>query len=304
MVYDIDGNTVSELYNSDGDGISSAYDKSGNVVFNTQPTPAVDYDDYTISSFRNITVANCQGIAVYNNILFQFRGSSSVNDLVCIYDLTDGSTIYSNLTIDSDHGDSATFSNEFYDQNDEFPLLYVTADTTPAIIYINRVTRNSATLIKTLKFPDSAGYYGAGAFDFANNICYLLAYKKNNYQTSDSGTNTTVVSKWDLSNLTDNGDGTYTPAYISQYERAFIYVMQGLTYHDGYIWICSGYNTGVVSHIYAMQPETGVIDHTITMDDTTELEGIQFIYDSESESYYAFVGQQGGKYKKITFGTS
>lgn len=302
-IYNVDRGMLQNAYNVSGVAINTAYDVDGNIVFGGEPIP-IDYDNYTISPLYNISVANCQGIAINNGVLFQFRASgSSVTDTVCLFNFSDGSDIIRNMSIDSDHGDSATFSNEYYASSDEFPLIYVTADTSPAIIYVNRITRTSATLVKTLKFPQTAGYYGAGAFDWENDICYLLAYKKNNYQTDDSGTNTTVVSKWDLSNLTDNGDGTYTPAFIDQYERDFIYVMQGLTYHDGLIWITSGYGS-TASHIYAMNPTSGVIEHTITMDDATEIEGAQFMYDSATQTYYMVVGQQGGKYKKITFATS
>ena len=302
MIYDVNGNSLANAYDVDGSALNTAYDVDGNIVYNSG-MPIPDYDDYTMSSLYNLTVANCQGIAINNGVLFQFRASGSVSNKVCLFDFSSGASIIQNMDITSDHGDSATFSHEYYAESDEFPLIYVTADTTPAKIYVNRITRSSATLVKTLVFPSSAGYYGAGAFDWENNICYLLAYKKNNYQTDDSGTNTTVVSKWDLSNLTDNGDNTYTPAFISQYERAFIYVMQGLAYHDGYIWICSGYGS-TASNIYAMNPSTGVIDHTITMADTTEIEGIDFVFDSATNMYYMVTGQQGGIYKKYTFAAS
>lgn len=296
-VYNVNGTEIMSVYGGDGAELNYAFNKNGDTV-HSKGSGAVDYDSYTMASLHNEStwLGNCQGIAIHNGVLFQFRTGP---DVVTLFDFSDWSVINASMSIDSDHGDSATFSTEFYNVNDEFPLIYVTADTTPAIIYVNRVTRSTATLIKTLKFSQSAGYYGAGAFDWENNICYLLAYKENNYQTDGGGTNTTVVSKWDLTNLTDNGDGTYTPAFVSQYERAFIYVMQGLTFHDGMIWISSGYG-GSTSYVYAMEPSTGEILHTITMD-TTEVEGIQFVYDSVAQSYYLVTGQQGGKYKKYTF---
>lgn len=298
-IYDLNGHLLNSAYDLHGSALNNAYDINGHNVFNGEIVP-VNYDDYTAQDLYHIDVGNCQGIAIYNNVLFQFRASGTfLVDTVCLFNFANGSDITRNMTIKSDHGDSATFSREFYVNSDEFPLLYVTADSTPAKIYVNRVTRNSATLVKTLIFPQSAGYYGAGAFDWDNNICYLLAYKQNNYQTDDGGSNTTVVSKWDLSNLTDNGDGTYTPAFISQYERPFIYVMQGLAYHDGYIWVSSGYG-GNTSYIYAMNPSTGVIDHTITMD-TREVEGLDFVFDPSTRTYYMVAGQQSGYYKKYTF---
>ena len=296
-IYNFNGVELSFVYGCNGAELDYAYSQAGNVVY-TKERKVVNYDDYTMTLLHaeSPSLDSCQGIAIYNDVLFQFRTGP---DIVTLLSFTDWSVINSRMSIDSDHGDSATFSAEFYDPNDEFPLIYVTADTTPAIIYVNRITRSAATLIKTLKFPQSAGYYGAGAFDWENNVCYLLAYKENNYQTDDGGANTTVVSKWDLSNLTDNGDGTFTPDFVSQYERGFIYVMQGITFHDGMIWISSGYG-GAASHIYAMNPSTGEVLHTITMD-STEVEGIQFMYDSISQSYYLVTGQQGGKYKKYTF---
>lgn len=297
-VYNLNGNVLSALYFKDGSEISEAYDITGNVIFDDYISP-VDYDNYTVQSLYSISIANCQGIAINNDVLFQFRGGGGVSNNLNLFNFSNGEDIIRGMAVVSDHGDSATFSQEYYDEGDEFPLLYVTADTTPAKIYINRVTRSSATLIKTLIFPQSAGYYGAGAFDWDNNICYLLAYKKNNYQTDDSGTNTTVVSKWDLSNLKDNGDGTYTPAFISQYERPFIYVMQGLAYHDRMIWISSGYN-GSTSYIYAMNPSTGVIEHTITLG-TREVEGLDFVFDQTTQTYYMVIGEQSGYYKKCTF---
>lgn len=301
-VYNIDGDVINSLYDVSGSLLNNSYDLNGNIVY-TKGMPIIDYDDYTMTPLYSISVQNCQGIAVYNDVLFQFRASgTSITDKVCLFDFTDGSDILRNMTIKSDHGDSATFSKEFYANSDEFPLLYVTADTSPAKVYINRITRSASTLIKTLSFPQSAGYYGASAFDWDNDICYLLSYKQNNYLSDNSGANTTVISKWDLSDLTDNGDGTYTPAFISQYERDFIYCMQGLAFHDGMIWIASGY-TNSSQYVYAMNPNNGEILHTILFNDTIEIEGVQFIYDNNAQSYYLVTGQQGGIYKKYIFAT-
>lgn len=295
-VYNIQGNSLNVIYDADGSALNTAYDISENVVYTSAP-PVVDYDNYTLSESFSLSVGNCQGIAVHNNVLFQFRASgTSVQNLVSLFNLTDKSTIISNMTINSEHGDSASFSNEYYANGDEFPLLYVTADTTPAKLYVNRVTRSEATLVKTLVFPSSAGYWGAGAFDFENNICYILAYKIQSYTSATN--NATVVSKWDLSNLTDNGDGTYTPAFISQYERAFIYCMQGLEYHDGLIWVASGYG-GQQSYVYAISPTDGTLLHTIDLNTTTEVEGCVFVSDTKM-----LVGLQGGQYRYYTFATT
>ena len=176
--------------------------------------------------------------------------------------------------------------------------MYVTADTNPAKVYINRVTTTSSQLIKTLTFPlEKTGYYAGASIDFENHILYMLGYSEQNYQTDDGGNNKTVISKWDLSNLTDNGDNTFTPEFISSYERPFIYVMQGQQFHDGMIWVASG-GTNVRGYVYALDPSDGSLLYTIDTNTTTELEGIAFI------SYKEMVfGLQGGVYKKVTFAT-
>lgn len=291
-VYDRSGNVLSVIYDRNGNRLTKAYDKKGNIIFGAESK----YDIYTKEATFNLDVTNCQAIEFYNNVLFQFRASNSLIDTVCLFDYITKTEIKKNMYIKSDHGDSASFSKEFYLVGDEFPLIYVTADTTPAKIYVNRVTRNEATLIRTLKFPQSAGYYGAGAFDFDNNICYLLAYKENNFTSDNGGTNTTVVSVWDISNLTNNGDGTYTPAYIRQFERPFIYVMQGLTYKDEMIWISSGYGKRQ-SYIHAISVIDGSLMHTVDLDTTTEVEGCVFISDNQM-----LVGFQGGRYEIYAFG--
>lgn len=296
MIYNIQGNIICSAYDVDGDSISTAYDVAGELIWDSGSS-VVDYDNYTLSDSFNISISSTQGLAVHDNVLFQFRASgTSVRNLVSLFDLTDKSTIISNMTINSEHGDSASFSNEYYANGDEFPLIYVTADTTPAKLYVDRVSRTEATLVKTLVFPSSAGYWGAGAFDFENNICYILAYKIQSYTSATN--NATVVSKWDLSNLTDNGDGTYTPAFISQFECDFIYCMQGLEYHDGMIWVTSG-NGGQQSYVYAISPTDGSLLHTIDLNTTTEVEGCAFLSDTQ-----VLVGFQRGSYRIYTFATT
>lgn len=207
-----------------------------------------------------------------------------------------GSIITSNIDITSDHGDCATFSRTKYANSDTYPLLYVSADTSP-YIFINRVTDTSAELVKTYKMSyEVAGYHFCGTYDWDNNIMYTIGTVKDDYISPTD--NPCIVCKWDLSNETDNGDGTFTPALLSTYQRPFIYVMQGEQYHDGYIWIGSGYGTGT-QYIYAMNPDTGNIEYTLKMPITTEIEGLS--WQKENDIDYMVVGFQGGKYYKVTF---
>lgn len=294
-VYTVNGTEQNYAYDVSGSSLSGAYTTDGQYI----PFYSVDWTSYTVdTSYLSVSVANTQGLAYSDGYLFQFRASgSTVTDTVVVIDVSDGSIVHT-FTIDSDHGDSASFSNQYYSQSDAFPLLYVTSDTNPALVYVNRVTTSSSTLIKTLAFPIAqAGYYAAACLDYANNIIYMVGYKEQNYQTDNNGSNTTVISKWDLSDLTDNGDNTYTPAFISSYERAFIYVMQGQQFHDGMLWISSGYG-GNESYIYVLNPSDGTVLYTYDLGTTAEVEGLDFISNHEM-----IVGFQGGAYYKYTFAT-
>ena len=289
-VYDVNGATLANVYGVNGAELQTAYDVSGAVVFER-----VDYSDYTISDYCTVSLSPTQGFDIYNGVIFQFMATgTSVYDRMATIDAETATIINSNISAESDHGDSASFSREFYSDSDEYPLIYVTSDTNPALVYVNRVTTSSSTLVKTYSFPlEKTGYYAALCLAYP--FMYMVGYSEQNYQTDDGGNNKTVISKWDMTKLTDNGDGTFTPEFISSYQRAFIYTMQGQQFHDGMLWISSG-NTGVHGYVYALDPPDGSLLYTIDTNTTTEIEGIAFVSNTEM-----VFGLQGGTYKKVTF---
>lgn len=294
-VYDLNGNALTSVYDVNGSELQDAFDISGESVFDNA---VVDYSNYAITDYCSVSLSPIQGFDIHNGIIFQFMGSSNVSNRMATINAGTSAIINNNIPATSEHGDSASFSNQFYSVGDEYPLLYVTSDTNPAKVYINRVTTASSNLIKTLSFPlNKTGYYAAACCDFPQKILYMVGYSEQNYQTDDGGNNKTVISKWDLLNLTDNGDNTYTPAFISSIERPFIYVMQGQQFHDGMLWISSG-ASNTRGYIYALDPSDGTLLYTVDTNSTTELEGIAFI--SSTEMVF---GLQGGTYKKVTFAT-
>lgn len=120
------------------------------------------------------------------------------------------------------------------------------------------------------------------------------------YNTSDPF----LISKWDLNDLTENGDGTYSPANLQTISitppsnRYF----QGLKFHDGLIWYGNG-NGGVPSYIRAVNPDTGIEEYVIDLNTNTEVEGVAWVDDYESVGGYAmYAGFQGMMLRKYTFG--
>lgn len=76
--------------------------------------------------------------------------------------------------------------------------------------------------------------------------------------------------------------------------------LKGCTFHDGYIWVTSGYHVSDIPHIYAIDPVSQDIAYTITLPNG-EPEGCAFV---NGELWYSNT-ENGGSFvfKKITFTT-
>ena len=222
------------------------------------------------------TVTSYQGFAYCNGVIFQLYS----NDVVVLIDATTGQKI-AELEIKSDHGDTIDFSNEYYNPSDEFPLAYISSDTTPAKVYVVRITREQTELVRTYLFDDATkvGYYTGHTLDSKNNILYQVGYTNNSY-LEDDGTNKMIVSKWDLSETVDNGNGTLTPKYVSAITVPFIKTAQGQAWFDNMIWIVSSTFNGHDTQIYIVSPISGIVAIISDLPDTIknpEVEGITFI---------------------------
>ena len=289
MIYDKQGNILPSTYDINGDELASAYDISGNQVYRK----GYDYDNYTISNVLfSLSGSSFQGFAVHDGIIAQFQADDKVR-LVSV----SGESIASQMYCRSYHGQSAFFMNEYYQQGDEFPLICVMGSYVNS--WINRITRTGTTLIKTLYIPttvENGGYKLGNAYNSTNGHMFTLGYTNQNYQTDDGGTNKLILAEWDLSDLTDNGDDTYTPRLIGTKQHDFIVCIQGSCFYDGMIWATSGIG-GQASHVYAFDPATFEILHTITLSNT-EVEGCAWIGGD-----YLLVGQNpnGIQYRKVTF---
>jgi hypothetical protein len=297
MIFDVEGSALSDAFNIDGESLNHAYNIDGDSVF--PDVIDVDYDTYSSETWLAVSLQNMQGFDIFDDYIFQFRANlSGMENKMCTINKETASIIQNDIQAMSGHGGSASFSDEYYDENDQFPLLYVSAQTAPCTVYVNRVTTSSSELIRTLRFPlESSGYFADHVYDEPNATMYVVGYTENNYSSDLSGTNKVRVSVWNMNNMTENNDGTYTPEFIRSFEIPFIYVMQGKVYHDEMIWICSGYYTSSShSYIYAISPVDGTLLHTIDLETVKEVEGLSFISQNEM-----IVGLAGATYKKYTF---
>lgn len=298
------------IYNSHNKETANAYTYSGNrmavSVYATDGDTVriIDSEVYSnplIETYFTLSVFPMQAFDVFNGKVFQFKagGSNNIENEMDVIDISTMTKISTSVSVESGHGNSASFSDEYYAPGDAFPLLYVSHGGNPAEVHVNRVTVNSAQCIKTYKFPmHLTGYYSEAAVDSANEVIYMIGSSKNEIMTDD-GINKTIISKWDYSNATLNDDDTYTPDFVSILETDFFAVHQGLTFHNGYVWMISWDYNKQSNYIIVLNPENGAIIQIIDLNISSECEGIAFISANE-----AIVGVQGGEYKKVTFATN
>jgi hypothetical protein len=135
--------------------------------------------------------------------------------------------------------------------------------------------------------------------DTENTITWTLG------QTAGSTTVPFQISKWNLANLTDNGDGTYTPELLQsvdtpQPQSSFYF--QGCKFHDGILWYASGYADSSTAYVFGVNPNTGEVLYTINCGTTKEPEGIAWVADENAVGgYVLYIGFQGMELWKCTF---
>lgn len=204
-----------------------------NIKFNIEQKSYTIPSLATINSALNTTVTSAQGGTYYGGVYFQLYS----NNAIALIDYETGETI-NIMQIQSSHGDTIDFSNEFYDANDEFPLALITADSNPAMVYVVRITRTACTLINTLRFAqESTGYYAGHTYDPLNKTIWMVGYTENSYYLNENGTNLMKVSKWSIDNIQ-----TDQPTYVSTFNLPFMITVQNQAMFNGDLWLLSSHN--------------------------------------------------------------
>lgn len=280
MIYSIDGTPLNAAYNKIGESLSAAYDIDGNQIFSAELVP--DYTKYRILPFLN--VALWQGMDIHGDVMAVWNGQQSV----ILRELATGNEIATVNTGITSHGNDITFTDEYYDPSDEFPILCI------GTYNFCRITRNSATQVMKITFPAN-GHDMAYGCVFDGNIMYALGYA-NGYTYSEG--NYIRIMKLDMSDLTDNGNGTFSPAVLDTVDRDWLPCIQGASFHDGMIWIACGMS--YPANVYGLDADTGEILVDIDLVRNGELEGLAWAY-NDTDDWYAVVGQKGQGFRKIVF---
>lgn len=222
-----------------------------------------------------------QDIETFGGYLFvSFSGIEQIK----IYSLATHELLDS-IEIEMQHGTGMQFSNDFYDENDEFPLLYVGGWTTNQINVIRILKENeswTASIIKKLIIPTSEGYYLAPSIDNENNLLYCYGYKNNSNQAYN---NKMILLKCDLSNLSENQDNTFTPYILNRIETDYMGVTQGRKYFNNRLYVgFSNTSSPHNSRLVAIDVNNGQTKTDVDLSGVTssENEGVCYIIDSNN----------------------
>lgn len=286
-VYNKNGIALNALFNING------INDSGYLIDGTKIFPSGhDYSDYTISNLFNYPQSKMQGFAIYNGTIAQVREGYSLH----LIDIETHTKIRE-VSMDMGHGNSCEFSDEFYEDGDEFPLFYIRNDG----IWVYRIVGTESTLIRKYSFSANIiGTYVAGfGIDTENRKLYTASYTTGDYV---SKTGQMRICVWDMDDVTDNGDGTYSMGFLSSNDFAWFNkyeAVQGCCFHDGLFFISCGYTGTTKQYIVIVDPVTLTIAYSLFISNGPETEGCAWYYDD-----YLIIGQKISTYtyRKMTFG--
>lgn len=207
--------------------------------------------------FVNPTNANAesgQSATRYGNTIFKCWH----HDVIQSYNAESGELL-AEFEAMSGHGNSISFSDEFYDEADTFPLAYVTPEVTTGgmqLFYVLRLTTTGASLVRTIAVPTAnCGYFANSVVDPQKNILYLNGYTFNTYRDAvvSGEDNLMRITAWDLNDLTVEGE-YYRPAFIKEFKIPFISTHQGHAFFDNKIFSVKSEISNTQTEILAIDP--------------------------------------------------
>ncbi len=195
-----------------------------------------------------------QGMAIHGDYMFSLHNTG----ICTVIDLKNKKLLSEfNLACYSktNHANVASFGNEFFKPEDEFPLLYVSqvwkekVNNMKDVCYVERVTKNSSELVQTINYKDEKGTFGYAlqwVVDVKNGYLYGFG---NTLKNAVDG-NKHRITKFKLPKLSDSNKmvtlneadviETYTlEDYYNGSEKLLI--GQGLSIFNGKLFMPTGF---------------------------------------------------------------
>ena len=281
-IYDVDGNTLQSIYNLNRLE-TEAFNINGTKIF---PDNIDKYQNYNVNVMSYVAYGGLQGFAYYDGKIVMVTG----DDTLKIANAETGSLL-ATISASVGHGNGIIFSDEFYDENDPFPLLVWR--TSPSKISYYRITLSGSEVIKEYELQTSSEpntvWYGMG---LDGRWLYTIGYTSGSYIYSAS--NKVILAKYDLQSISNN-----TVPLVYEIKRDWFECIQGCQFHDDFLWVTSGITSQ--GRVYAINPA----DAEIELDITSNLWNLEIEGCAWENDYTLIVGLRGnssnfGMYK-VTF---
>lgn len=222
-----------------------------------------------------------QGMAIYGDYMFSLHNTG----ICTVIDLKNKKLLSEfNLACygKNNHANVASFGNEFFKPEDEFPLLYVSqvwkekVNNMKDVCYVERVTKNSSELVQTINYKDEKetfGYALQWVVDVKNGYLYGFG---NTIKNAVEG-NKHRVTKFKLPKLSDSDSNkmvtlteddvieTYTlEDYYNGSEKLLI--GQGLTIFNGKLFMPTGFgNAAYPASIWIVDLDSRKVSNVIDL---------------------------------------
>jgi hypothetical protein len=197
--------------------------------------------DSIVYKFSQVAAGDLQGADCYDGVMFQFCDMFSY---ASCYDMETYKrlSLFKTPSVSSYHCNNADFSNIFYDENDRFPLLYISQfrDNDRCVIVcriIQEGMKFTIRVVQKIQLPmdhSIIGYYTDAVLDNENGFMYVYSYNSTKY-------NSISLHKFKMPEFREDETVVLTnDDIIESFNNGYCKHPQGAKIKDGLLYMVEG----------------------------------------------------------------
>ncbi len=289
-VYDKSGMQLTAVYDKNGNPLTLAYDKNGNEIFRGH---AISRNITKSTMYQLDMPTGTQGMACdsITQSIAQFYTS-----YFYMIDLSDGS--YKRMTGPVTYGHNTAQFAPTKTEQQIYPLLYVSGDKITdnevdyQLVPVFEVGSDSYQCVRVYAIPTITGYgMRRLCIDFENSVIWFV-YATSYYDTSDcihieswSMNDVEEITLSSISSLNPSEGMWLTTNMLSSFTLPWVPEVQAITFFDGMICMLSDRSGAANKYVQFVDVVSQSVYMTIPLNEGGEWEGIDFLYNSETEQY-------------------
>ena len=252
------------------------------------------------------TIRLHQSLGITNGLAFCFNGGDECR----IFDISSMERFESDPLPDKSHHNNAQFSHFLYDENDKFPLLFLSHGDYPpgkndlnVIRIVESEKHFSYSVVKTIHNTiQEAQNCGSWVIDDEHDRLYLYCMTAGDWRIKEN--NYFCIFSFRLPDIYCSEDVTLGyQDVLNRWDYPYL-IHQSGTYYNGYLMFnvqalksIYGKNLECPKSVIAVNTANGHIDFYLPLDDLKETEGIS-VFDDK-----LYVSFKNGRENQLSFGT-